>query len=116
MLVMRIFLNYIVIESNWGIRTVFCFSRKNNFIYLFIGIEIKLHFRLESPFTNFFLSENLIFLQIYLYHKLLRKRKYHQELSFMKIKNKRVPNTDSCGTPEFIFLQSDVWPFNTTLC
>ena len=28
----------------------------------------------------------------------------------MKIKNKRGPNTDPCGTPEFIFLQSDVWP------
>ena len=34
----------------------------------------------------------------------------------MKIKNKRGPNTDPCGTPEFIFLQSEVWLFNTTLC
>ena len=28
--------------------------------------------------------------------------------SFMKTKNKRGPNTGPCGTPEFIFLQSDV--------
>ena len=35
----------------------------------------------------------------------------------MKTKNKRGPNADPCGTTEFIFLfQSDVWPFNTTLC
>ena len=34
---------------------------------------------------------------------------------FMKIKNKRGSNTDPCDTREFIFLLSDVWPFNTTL-
>ena len=28
--------------------------------------------------------------------------------SFMKIKNKRGPNTDPCGTPEFILLESEV--------
>ena len=34
----------------------------------------------------------------------------------MRMKNKRGPNTDPYGTPEFIFLHSDIWPFNTTLC
>ena len=54
MLVMRIFLNDIVIESSRGMRAVFCFSRKNNFICLFIWMRIKLLFPLKSPFTNFF--------------------------------------------------------------
>ena len=36
--------------------------------------------------------------------------------SFIYIKNKREPNTDPWGTPEFIFLQSEFWPFKTTLC
>ena len=53
MLVMKIFLNGIVIESSRGMRAAFCFSRKNNFIFLFIWIRIKLHFPLNIPFTNF---------------------------------------------------------------
>ena len=73
MLVMRIFLNDIVIESKMRMRAVFCFSRKNNFIFLFIGIRIKLYFSLKSKFTI------LLILQIYLYPKLLRKGKYHQQ-------------------------------------
>ena len=36
--------------------------------------------------------------------------------SFIHIKNKSGPNTDPCGTQEFIFLQSEVGPFKTTLC
>ena len=36
--------------------------------------------------------------------------------SFIYIKNKSGPYTDSCGIPEFIFLQSEVWPFKITLC
>ena len=35
---------------------------------------------------------------------------------FIYIKNKSWPNTDICGRPEFIFSQSEVWPFKTTLC
>ena len=34
----------------------------------------------------------------------------------IKIKNKRSPGTDPRVTPEFIFLQLGIWPFNTTLC
>ena len=33
---------------------------------------------------------------------------------FIYIKNKRGPNTDPWGTPEFLFLQSQFWPFTTT--
>ena len=36
--------------------------------------------------------------------------------SFIYIKDKRGPNTDPWGTPVFIFLQSEFWPFKTTLC
>ena len=36
--------------------------------------------------------------------------------SFIYIKNKSGPNTDPCGTPEFIFLQLEVRPFKTTPC
>ena len=33
----------------------------------------------------------------------------------MDIKNKSGPSTDSCGTPDIIFLRSDVRPFERTL-
>ena len=32
------------------------------------------------------------------------------------IKNKSGSNTEPCDTPEFIFIPSEFWPFNTTLC
>ena len=35
--------------------------------------------------------------------------------SFMEIKNNSGPSTNPCGSPEFIFLHSDVCPFKTTL-
>ena len=50
MLVMRIFLNVIVIESNRMMRTVFLFFEKK--ITSFIEIRTKLHFRLKSPCTK----------------------------------------------------------------
>ena len=33
----------------------------------------------------------------------------------MKLKNKNAPNTNPCVTPEYIFLNSEVSPFKTTL-
>ena len=35
---------------------------------------------------------------------------------FIYIKNKSGSKIDPCGTPEFIFHQSEVCPFSATLC
>ena len=32
----------------------------------------------------------------------------------MQIRNERGANTEHCGTPGLIFLQSEHWPFKTT--
>ena len=70
MLVMRIFINVIVTESDNGMRAVVWFSRKSNFIYLFIGIRI----RWRLFYFLFYRSSNVFFFQngknIYIFYRL----------------------------------------------
>ena len=72
------FLMVLLLKATGRWELFFVLLEKNNFICLVIGIRIKLHFPLKSPFTIFF-KVNLILLQIYLYHELFRKGKYHQQ-------------------------------------
>ena len=77
MLVMRIFINVIVTESGNGMRAVVWFSRKSNFIYLFIGIRIRWRlfyflFYRSSDFFFFFKMEKYIYFTDFLFFFVLR--------------------------------------------
>ena len=74
--------------------------------------QIKLHFISKTPFTNFSKSEFNFFadISISLNFEEMEAKTLHIDVTpsgrpFMKIKNKRGPSTDPCGTSVFIFLQ-----------
>ena len=121
----------VIIKFDRGIQKAIWtqFSEENNFICLLVRIWIKLHFPLITPVTVF--SRPAITSLIFLCSKPLRKGKFHLQIFYtlnlfhqvdhlciLKTKVALVLKNKSghCGTPDFIFLHSDVWPFKTTLC
>ena len=42
-------LNSVIIKVQWRVWCLFCFTRKNNFLCLFVGIRVESHFPLICP-------------------------------------------------------------------
>ena len=80
---------------------------------------------MKIPFTNFFKLWFNSFADIPISSTFTKRNESSAKIlrigvipsgrSFIKIKKKIGPDTDPSGTPEFIFLKSEIWPFNTAL-
>ena len=51
---MRTFSDSVVTEFDWWMYICVRFTRKNNFIWLFLGIRVKLQFPLVDPIADSF--------------------------------------------------------------
>ena len=78
--------------------------------HLLIFCKPEFNFFIDVPISRIFKKREVSLAN------LLHVNGIPSERSLIKLKYKIDPNTDPCGTLEFIFLHSDVWPFNITLC
>ena len=101
------------------------FFRKIYFLCLFVGIWIKLHFPLKAQLliackslfnTLWFVFIKNIWKKDVSSAKVLQGDRILAGKLSIYIKNRRGPTTESCGTPDFINSQEEIWPpLGTTL-